>query len=316
MIKPENIIDSSILESVESNYYTNFKRLIDFMNMKLRKLRMKRNVKVFVEILIFLMAIGLDAYSQDDYVVTLAGDTIVGFIIIHQNSNSNIDQLSLKVKEGKRRQFMATDLRSFWLDSSMFRTIKYIDRYQFMEVQMDGYLSLLKYRAKGDMSFNNQLLHKMDGAQQEVPRLGFSKIMAKFLSECPVVLKKIEEKEYKLSDLEAIIIEYNNCIDSKSRNILVPEVSENKDDIPGVTINSASEQQSNTVLTMLEDIKSRFESSNIESADFNSIYSDIRLKIISEEVIPNYLIDALRNSVSQSEEMVKMVDAIVEYLPK
>jgi len=301
---------------MKSNYYTNFIWSVGFTNMNLRKLRMIRNPKVIIEILIFSMVIG-EAYAQDDYVVTRVGDTIIGSIIIHQNSNSNIDQLSLDIKDSKRRHFKATDLRSFWSDSKLFRIVKYMGRYQFMEVQMDGYLSLLRFRAKGEVLYNGKLLHKLDGSQLEVPRLGFRKLMVNFLTECPNVVHKLEEKEYKLSNLKTVIEEYNVCIDNQSGNNSTQAVSVEDDNKPDVTFDSGGrDQQSSAVLTMLEEIKSKFQSTDNESADFNSVYADLRQKIIDGEAIPKYLISALKDSVSRYEEVVGMVEGLIESLPK
>ncbi len=301
---------------MKSNYYTNFIWSVGFTNMNLRKLRMIRNPKVIIEILIFSMVIG-EAYAQDDYVVTRVGDTIIGSIIIHQNSNSNIDQLSLDIKDSKRRHFKATDLRSFWSDSKLFRIVKYMGRYQFMEVQMDGYLSLLRFRAKGEVLYNGKLLHKLDGSQLEVPRLSFRKLMVNFLTECPNVVHKLEEKEYKLSNLKTVIEEYNVCIDNQSGNNSTQAVSVEDDNKPDVTFDSGGrDQQSSAVLTMLEEIKSKFQSTDNESADFNSVYADLRQKIIDGEAIPKYLISALKDSVSRYEEVVGMVEGLIESLPK
>jgi len=301
---------------MKSNYYTNFIWSVGFTNMNLRKLRMIRNPKVIIEILIFSMVIG-EAYAQDDYVVTRVGDTIIGSIIIHQNSNSNIDQLSLDIKDSKRRHFKATDLRSFWSDSKLFRIVKYMGRYQFMEVQMDGYLSLLRFRAKGEVLYNGKLLHKLDGSQLEVPRLSFRKLMVNFLTECPNVVHKLEEKEYKLSNLKTVIEEYNVCIDNQSGNNSTQAVSVEDDNKPDVTFDSGGrDQQSSAVLTMLEEIKSKFQSTDNESADFNSVYADLRQKIIDGEAIPKYLIAALKDSVSRYEEVVGMVEGLIESLPK
>jgi len=262
------------------------------------------------------MVIG-EAYAQDDYVVTRVGDTIIGSIIIHQNSNSNIDQLSLDIKDSKRRHFKATDLRSFWSDSKLFRIVKYMGRYQFMEVQMDGYLSLLRFRAKGEVLYNGKLLHKLDGSQLEVPRLSFRKLMVNFLTECPNVVHKLEEKEYKLSNLKTVIEEYNVCIDNQSGNNSTQAVSVEDDNKPDVTFDSGGrDQQSSAVLTMLEEIKSKFQSTDNESADFNSVYADLRQKIIDGEAIPKYLIAALKDSVSRYEEVVGMVEGLIESLPK
>lgn len=55
-------------------------------------------------------------------------------------------------------------------------------------------------------------LQKGDGPLTRMRNLFFKKDMSEFVSDCPELVQKIHNKEYRSEDLETIVSEYNKWI--------------------------------------------------------------------------------------------------------
>ena len=94
------------------------------------------------------------------------------------------------------------------------------DRQIFLRLIKNGKLKLLRYYTTGggysgmgmgggSYSIQKDMLEKANGKLFEPSWLSFKKDMTNYLSDCPSVAKKIEEKTYRSADIEQIVEEYN-----------------------------------------------------------------------------------------------------------
>ena len=78
----------------------------------------------------------------------------------------------------------------------VFQPVKGPYGYTFMKLVKSGYLSLLSFQPENQSSYDGMWLLKKDGDGIEVPNLTFEKGMKKFLSDCPALVKKIDNDVY------------------------------------------------------------------------------------------------------------------------
>ncbi|MFT5913698.1 MAG: putative Zn-ribbon and HTH transcriptional regulator [Bacteroidia bacterium] len=99
----------------------------------------------------------------------------------------------------------------------------------FLKIEIDDRLKLFRYyqtqRSSGmynantgmttggfSYSVENYVLQKGNGQLTRPVGLSFKKDMIKFFNDCPKLSRKIEEKEFRKRDIEAIVLFYNeNC---------------------------------------------------------------------------------------------------------
>jgi hypothetical protein len=81
----------------------------------------------------------------------------------------------------------------------------------FLRILIDGKLKLLKYYRNGGAAglLEKYVMQKGNEKLFKVSILSFKQDMTTYLSDCPSVSKKIEEKVYKKDDVEQIVDEYN-----------------------------------------------------------------------------------------------------------
>jgi len=240
------------------------------------------------------------AEAQSDYVVTIKGDTIKGEVLF-LNVRGNIERLHLEIEGQKKKNFMATQLRSAFVDSSDIKIIKYLDKYRFMKVVASGYLNLLYFRADGSLTFNQVFLYKNDGEMTELPRLNFKSRMSDFVDECDDVAIKIKNRELKIGDLDKIIKEFNDCIDRKtlqSTNAVTQLAQPDLNDQTGDSFESKR---------IISNLRVKFKESNLPNTDFDEIMDDIDQKIDQGKKVPGYLIEALKESLQGSAELLELV---------
>jgi hypothetical protein len=99
----------------------------------------------------------------------------------------------------------------------------------FLRLEIDGALKLFHYHytqtspgmysgSTGAMtgghsySVENLILQKNDGLLKQPRSLSFRKDMREYFSDCPQLTERIEARDFKRADMEAIVIFYNsNC---------------------------------------------------------------------------------------------------------
>ena len=233
------------------------------------------------------------SFSQE-YIVNLKGDTLKGDIIIELPSD-NYDEIQLKTENEKIR-FKAYQLLTLVKDSATYKPVKYADKYHLMKLISEGYLSHYQFR-NGNYDFGVNYLLKADGNGIEVPNLSFKKGMRDFVSECPELAQKIDNKELTRNDLEDIIYEYNQCID---RNTIKSNLNVNK-------IVDAN----NPTIDLLNDLRSQI---STDKEELLTLIKDISAKIAEGKTVPGYLITALKDQTSEIPELKEKVEKIVEAL--
>lgn len=241
----------------------------------------------------------LEVQSQDSYIVTLKGDTISGEVIF-SSAKGNIDKLFFRPPGGKKRAYQAIELRTLYHEGSHFKILRY-QGYRFMKIQKSGYLSLLKFRDERGIDFNRTLLYKMDGQMRELPRLNFKKPMANFLSDCDLVALRVKNRELQLKDLNEIVDDYNLCIQERTEKRGL-ESSQDKRDEPETISDNNSEAYS-----IISDLKETYANEGAKTGDFEAIIGDIEGKLEENETVPPYLIQALKESISGSKDLEKLV---------
>ncbi len=244
--------------------------------------------------------------AQVGYVITLRGDTLIGRVTF-SNADNKIERLWFQSGIKKRQLFVATQLKSVMVDSTNYKIVNY-SGYRFMEVEKEGYLSILKFRLPGSFAFTETLLYKRDGKMVEMPLMGFRKPIGSFLSDCKEVSAKVRLKELGRKDLYQIVNEFNLCIDHGS---------EKDADLSNINPNELVVEEPvygsdpNSELDMLiKQLKARFKYSNIKSKDFTTILQDIELKIDQDLEVPEYLINSLRSITKGNTDLIEMINKI------
>ena len=249
-------------------------------------------MKVFLATFCLLISLQ-SAFSQEGAVVTLSGDSLIGNIKIPIGSGG-VDYVHIKQGKDKKR-FPITAVRRAYLDDKIYEPVKYERRYRAMELLVEGYMSLYAYRLDDKFAYDQKLLLKKDGSAIPVPNLQFKKRMMDFMSECPKVQQKLEEKQFKKIDLEDIVRSYNNCIESQTREVLIfSETSIAK-----------------SVESFMEKVK---EAKLANEEDVLSILNDLRRKVANGDTIPNYLSQALLDNLSEDEALQEQAKTLLDSL--
>lgn len=87
------------------------------------------------------------------------------------------------------------------------------DRRVFIHLVKDGKLKLFRYYSSsgyGNPSVASDILQKENEELFRIRFLFFKKDMVDYLSDCPELVRKIDEKTYKGNDIEQIVDLYNN----------------------------------------------------------------------------------------------------------
>ncbi|UII26592.1 hypothetical protein LVD15_25400 [Fulvivirga maritima] len=253
-------------------------------------------------IILILLFVAHFSHAQDDYLVTLKRDTIKGEVQILLPSDRN-EEIMFKTGDDKTR-YKAYQFLEFYHEGEHYVPVKMTEKYAIMKVIKSGYLSLLSYRVDNNYDFGNLYLLKKTGEGTEVPTFLFKKVMADFLANCTQVSKKIENKEYKRSDIETIVDEFNNCIIRQTADTYSGEAPAKKS-TPKVTDHPA--------LSIIKNIKSTLAGYDTEETeDILALLSDLNDKISTGEKVPSYMIGALKEEAGAFDKIQADVEALVE----
>ena len=153
-------------------------------------------------------------YAQQDFLVTLKGDTLFGTVFCSRFGQSQ----RIEYSAGKKKQyFTPVQIRSFRTGNESYFPVRTTNGYQIMKLLKPGYLSLYAFQLENHISWDGLYLLKKDGSGMEYSGLLFKKRIAKFLEDCPAVSQQVQEKELKRSDLDEIIDQYNQCIEERTQ---------------------------------------------------------------------------------------------------
>ncbi|UII20213.1 hypothetical protein [Fulvivirga ligni] len=249
------------------------------------------------------------ANAQEDHVITIHQDTLYGSIQILLPTPHS-EEIILKTDDGKDR-YKAYQFTEFTYEGDTYVPVKTSTKYAIMKVKKEGYLSLLSYRAENNYDFGNLYLLKKTGEGTELPTFLWKKVMTDFLSNCPEVTTKIEDKTYKRNDIEDIVDVYNNCIlDQTSATY-----SDNsKRATPAKT---ATPNKDNPAVTLIYTIKGKLTAyDNSDTEDIMALLTDMAEKLSEDEKIPSYMIGALNEQAKEFKSIEEDIDQLVEMIKK
>lgn len=238
--------------------------------------------------IVLLCAAWIPAVSQD-FAVTQRGDTLKGNIRIF---NTGPDKKIQIQAEGKKKQVLSLlQVKSVTKDNEVYHPVKGPLGYSFMKLVRGGYLSLYGFQHENQTGYDAQLLVKKDGTYLEIPNLNFKKAMTRYLDDCSGVSEKIDNGTFTRKDISAIVDDYNSCMDAKTKAASAriaaapqPVKVDEKVAEPWRALETA--------------VKERPEFEGKENA--LEMISEIQRKLSRNEKLPNFLIEGLKSSLSNS----------------
>ncbi len=238
------------------------------------------------------------SFGQSDYVITVKGDTLYGAPKIL--SYDIIDRVELTVDK-KKKSYTAREVRSIFMDSITYHSIRHDNRYEYMVLLKSGYLSLYGFRVEKQFTYDGRYLVKLDGEAIELPNIGFKKTMQEFLKNCESVSDLVKSGELGKKHLDSLITLYNSCIDQNSKPTSLPntQVTDTKVSLPALVA-----------------LQGKIEQSTLDSKqDVLDLLKDINNKIQSSQAVPNYLIEGLKGYLVKT-EFNSDLETLIEALPK
>ena len=254
---------------------------------------MKRNIlRLFFTVLILLLF--RSAYTQD-FLVTVQGDTIRGEIKPLMYAAEKKVQVT---EPGKKKViYPFFKVKAYSLNGEVFQPAKGPNGYTFMKIIKSGYLSLLSFQAENQTTYDGLWLLKKDGDGIEVPNLTFEKGMKKFLGDCPALVKKLDNDALNKKDLHQIVDEYNACMTN-------PAPAEEKPIAVKPTKSLAAWD------ALENNVKSQPDFP--EKANALDMIGEIKGKISTDQKVPNFLIEGLKNSLNQDVFKADLDNALKE----
>jgi hypothetical protein len=249
-------------------------------------------------LLVFSFLLSFEIMAQDR-IVTINGDTLIGKVKIISNA-SKIPYSIIRTEEDKITvDFLKTKSIEI-LDQGTFKPLKVNANYVFALQVTEGYLNWYKYsHPEQGEEYGSDLLQKLDGETLEVGGIiGFRRSISGFLKDCEILVEKIEKKELGRNDLAMIVEEYNVFINKKNEELFASttELTKNKIKI---------------------DLFVQFENQLKESTQIKDktsalqILKDFKEKLISSELIPEYLSEALKAQIQNDETLLKLLNEIL-----
>ncbi len=230
----------------------------------------------------FISLCAISARGQD-YAITTELDTVYGEVKLLSYLNPQKIQVAEKANGSKikKRVLSISQTKRFVMEGEIYEPVTGPEGTVFMQLRQEGYLSLYAYQPEGSLLYDAQILVTRDGSRLPVPNMNFRNVMRSFLSQCPDVVVKIEDKIYTSDDLPKIIDEYNECIrkhtEDRRRAIAYRDFYANKL-APWDTLQKHVER------IQFEDRK-----------DVLDMINEVRGKIKRSEPVPNFLITTLRD---------------------
>ena len=256
-----------------------------------------RSFGVIHIVFLIIMLLVYKCADAQDYVVTSKGDSLIGEV---KPLFYGVDKRVQLSQEGKKKVvYPMFQVRSFYFRGEVYQPVKGPEGWTFMKLQKAGYLSLYTYQLPNQVTFDGSFLVKMDGRGMEVPNISFKKAMQKFLSDCPPVAEKIDNGDLAKKDLNKIIDEYNACIDA------------NTIDHGKVIAKQEVQEKVIGVWDVLEE-KVKAEPDFEGKSNALDMITEIKGKVARSEKIPNFLIDGLKNTLTQDVFKTDLENALKE----
>lgn len=252
-------------------------------------------------VFIFLSALTSTVFGQQDFVVTRKSDTLYGRVNVM--SYDLIDRVQINANK-KKQTFTATEVRSVHLDSATLVPVQYNNTIRLMRVLRSGFLSYYAFKLPNQTAYEGRLMVKLGAAPQEVPNIGFKRIMAEYLSDCGELVNEIKNGDMSRREVELMVDKYNECIKRPQTVAAEQPVV--------VTV-----QPSDELTASFDILTQRIENSTLPSKkDALEMLKDISGKSRRNENIPTYLIEGLKSAVAADEQIKNDVNKLAALLAK
>lgn len=260
-----------------------------------------------ISIFLILLFTSIFSYSQD-FLIKSNGEVVEGKIQILSNV-TEAEFISIKIGKKKETYDMLSIKRVQIEGDASYRPIKINNQYRLAKIIIDGYLSFLKYSSDSKRTyFDTEILLKADGDLRVVPGFfGFREGMSNYLAENANLVMKISNKEYSRKDIEKIVNEYNEFIDSGNKLIKSSAEAVDSKQIISTSIPENKLEQLNRFKSLLN------ESTLIKNkSEAEEIFNDFSSKLKGKESIPNYLISALKSSIESDKTLSDLLEEILK----
>lgn len=244
---------------------------------------------------VLLLLVSFSGVAQTDYAITAKGDTLRGDVRILPSDLA--DQLQIKINK-RKKVYLCTEVITVVQNGTRYKTVKFDNRFRYMTLLKDGFLSLYGFRMPQQTGYDGRYLQMRDGRGLEMPNLTFKRSLSKFLDDCPVVSERVKNGDLGRNEIDKIIDEYNTCLQFKStkRNVEVPASS-------AILSNT---QEVDNLIKKVE-----------ESADFATkkdaidLLKDLSGKVYRDEILPNYLVKELRANLKDQPAFAEELEKIL-----
>lgn len=240
----------------------------------MRTVKMAQLLLLIICLLAFHLGVG-----QSDYVVLTKGDTLRGKV---KYLSYGVEKKVQVNTPDSKNVYSILQTSAFSVEGEIYHPVRTAQGYTFMMLLKPGYLSLYAFQLPNQMTWDGRFLVKRDGTGQEVPNIGFKKIIARFLNECEDVTSKLESGDLTKGKLDEIINTYNDWIASNSVSSSLPVQPS-----PEQSTKLSAWNQLETDVRNIGALESR--------DDALEMIQEIKAKIEKGDRIPNFLIEGLKD---------------------
>lgn len=241
------------------------------------------------------------AKGSNNWAINLAGDTIKAKMYFDLRDQYDHDRLRIKSDTGKY-SLMPWQLKRVKLNGIEYVPLKVKSKHQFGEVISEDYLSLYRIRDTENETSNQflqKVLVKKTGEISLVSLLSFKGVTKKFLNDCVTESQYEASGDYRLKNIQGIIDEYNQCIESKTSNLVVQRQfnSELDDDI--------------------DSFKSNLDKTSLEGkGDLLQMFNDLEEKLREKKEVPSYLTNGIKSILKPNKSLTQQFTTLLDKYSK
>jgi hypothetical protein len=248
---------------------------------------------------LFLLMVSVQVVVRaQDYLITTKGDSVVGKIKIEKIGIEK--KLFLTTPEKKKLNYNMFQFRYAVVNNIQYVAIKRGDVYDIVQVQKKGYLTLYGFQLDNQFAYDGLYLGKADGKSIEVGNLTFKKQMIRFLEDCPSVVSRLENGEFKRSNIHDLVEAYNNCIDQNTKGLYA----------------SNTKTTTNTIVTneqQWNELKEKLTNSTLENKEaLLEMLEEIKSKKAKGEKIPNFLLSSFTTGVAADAAISGLFETLLQ----
>lgn len=182
----------------------------------------------------------LPGYAQkgylSGYVISNKGDTLYG--TVKDRKSTPMPRLYAKIKfknhRGKKRTLGPNDIAAYKRGGSIFQSVPFgeVEKFirttrvsygekHFLRIRVSGYLTLyehefIEYECGPNFDSNFYLKKTNEIHFTRIPIIGFRKRMKTYFSDSYMILKKIENKNYRYKNLVELARDYNRWYEDET----------------------------------------------------------------------------------------------------